>query len=96
MAQYYLSSDAAEDIERLFLSLGIELFGAQQATKYIDGLEKRLEHIANSPVVYPDVAHIRSGYRRSVYGVHSIYFREIDGHSVEIVRIIGREGLQKI
>lgn len=95
MAQYYLSPDAAEDIERLFL-FGIERFGAQQATKYIDGLEKRLEHIANSPVVYPDVAHIRAGYRRSVYGVHSIYFREIGSHGVEIIRIIGREDLQNI
>ena len=52
--------------------------------------------IANSTVVYPDVAHISAGYRRTVYGVHFIYFREIGRHSVEIIRIIGREDLQNI
>lgn len=95
MAQYQLSPDAAEDIERLFL-FGIDRFGASQATKYLDGLETRLEHIASSPATYPDVAHIRAGYRRSVYGVHSIYFRELDNHSVEITRIIGREHLESL
>ena len=41
MPAYQLTPDAAEDIERLFL-FGIERFGVKQATKYIDGLEKRL------------------------------------------------------
>ena len=90
MAHYKLSPDAAEDIERLFL-FGIEYFGTVQATTYLDGLELRLTKIGQTPTIYPQVTHIRAGYRRSVYGVHSIYYREVDIDTVEIIRIIGRE-----
>jgi toxin ParE1/3/4 len=92
MSQYKLSPDAAEDIERIFL-FGIERFGAILATKYLDGLEMRLAQIAQVPATYPEVSQIRVGYRRSVYGVHSIYYRELDNNTVEITRVIGREHL---
>ncbi|HCB16062.1 MAG TPA: type II toxin-antitoxin system RelE/ParE family toxin [Alteromonas sp.] len=95
MPAYQLTPDAAEDIERLFL-FGIERFGVKQATKYIDGLEKRLVDIAKSPETYPSVEQIRINYRRSVYGVHSIFYRVIDSHSVEITRVIGREHLDSL
>ena len=36
------------------------------------------------------VQHIRKGYRRSVCGVHSIYYR-IEEEEVIIVRILGRQ-----
>ncbi|MBL52980.1 MULTISPECIES: type II toxin-antitoxin system RelE/ParE family toxin [Marisediminitalea] len=95
MPRYQLTPDAAEDIERLFL-FGIERFGVQQATKYLDGLQLRLLQIAESPQTYPMVEHIRTGYRRSVYGVHAIYFRTIDEEAVEISRVIGRELLDAL
>lgn len=95
MHYYQLTPDAAEDIERLFL-FGIERFGVKQATKYIDGLKLRLQHIAESPKTYPLVEHIRIGYRRSVYGVHAIYYRAIDNEAVEITRVIGREHLDAL
>ena len=69
MAEYKLSQDASDDIERLFL-FGIDRFGVNQATKYLGGLEIRLDQMAHSSATYPKVSHIRLGYRRSVFGVH--------------------------
>ena len=37
--------------------------------------------------------HIRSGYRRSVYGVHSIYYRA-EAAGILIVRVLGRQNPQ--
>ncbi len=46
-------------------------------------------------MLYPAVDHIRVGYRRSVCGAHSIYYR-IEGEGVEIIRIIGRQDLNRV
>jgi len=89
MAAYSLSQLAEEDVRRLY-RYGIEKFGLIQADSYFDGLFARFDAIAESPALYPKVDHIRPGYRRSVYGVHSIYYRAA-GTAVEIMRVLGRE-----
>lgn len=45
--------------------------------------------IADQPYLFPSVDFIREGYRRSVCGADSIYFR-IENNAVEIMAIIGR------
>lgn len=85
MAAYSLSQLAEDDIPRLY-RYGIERFGLVQAESYFDGLFARFDAIAESPMLYPQVDHIRPGYRRSVYGVHSIYDREA-GSAVEVMRV---------
>ncbi len=52
----------------------------------------QFELIANQPFLFPSVDFIRKGYRRSVCGADSIYFR-IENDTVEIVSIIGRQDL---
>lgn len=89
MAGYSLSLLAEEDIRRLY-RYGIERFGLVRADSYFDGLFARFDAIAESLALYPKVDHIRPGYRRSVYGAHSIYYRA-SGTAVEIMRILGRE-----
>ena len=89
MEPYRLNEKADDDLDRLFES-GIDEFGLDQATIYMKGLIERLEEIAEHPRQYREVKEIREGYRRSVYRVHSIYYR-IDGDIVEIMRILGRE-----
>ena len=89
MAAYSLSQLAEEDIRRLY-RYGIERFGLVQADRYFDGLFARFDAIAESPMLYPQVDHIRPGYRRSVYGAHSIYYRA-SGTAVEIMRVLSRE-----
>ena len=72
MASYKLSADAEEDIRRLY-RYGIQNFGLAQADTYFDGLFARFDQIAEEPFLYRAVDEIRKGYRRSVYGAHSIY-----------------------
>lgn len=89
MPSYKLSPNAEADLDRIF-DFGIDTFGLDQAIAYMGKLKNRFEDIAESPFHYPSVEHIRVGYRRSVCGVHSIYFR-IHSGEVEIMRLINRE-----
>jgi toxin ParE1/3/4 len=89
MASYSLSKDAEADVRRLYRH-GIEHFGLAQADGYFDGLFERFDQIAARPQMYPAVDEIRQGYRRSVYGAHSIYYR-VSNNQVEIMRVLGRE-----
>lgn len=89
MGTYRLSKAADKDFELIF-DYGIDQFGLDQAYKYQGKLVRRFEAIAESPYQYPSVEYIRPGYRRSICGVHAIYYR-IRGEMVEIVRILGRQ-----
>lgn len=89
MASYRLREKAIEDLDLLY-EFGILTFGLQQADSYYDGLIARFQEIADNPLFYPTVDHIRAGYRLSIYGVHSIYFY-IKEDYVEIVRVLGRQ-----
>jgi len=66
------------------------MFGVALARQYRDGLKKRFLQIQDTPLLYPEVGHIRAGYRRSVFKSHSIYYR-IDDEGVTIIRVLGRE-----
>lgn len=50
--------------------------------------------LADQPLLYPAVDHLREGYRRSVCGVHSIFYR-IDGKNVKIIRVLKNQDLEK-
>jgi toxin ParE1/3/4 len=90
MANYDLSEEAEADLDRLY-EHGILNFGLRQANQYYDGLISRFDEIAQNPFLYRAVGHIRAGYRLSVYGVNSIYYRIQADRSVFIVRILGRQ-----
>lgn len=89
MAPYKLTRAADQDFERIF-EFGIDQFGLAQALEYQNGMIHRFEELAAQPQYYQAVDHIRQGYRRCVYQVHSIYYT-IDRDFVLIVRILGRE-----
>lgn len=93
MLNYKLAPEAEADLERIF-DFGIDTFGLQQAIKYIGKLKGRFDEIANNPLVFPEVGHIRKGYRRSVCGVHSIYYR-INPDVIEIMRLLHKEGIEQ-
>lgn len=92
--KYGLNQRAEEDIRRLY-RYGIETFGLQRADIYFDGLFARFDAIAENPAFYPRVDDIRPGYRRSVYGVHSIYYL-VNESGAAIMRIMGREDTQAL
>lgn len=91
MAKYRLSSAADKDFEQLF-EYGIDNFGLVQAKSYIDGLIIQFQSIAEYPLHYQAVDHIRKGYRRSVYGKHAIYF-VVSNDCVDVMRILRAENL---
>jgi toxin ParE1/3/4 len=90
---YRLSKAAEEDLIGIAL-YGDEHFGTAQSNRYRDKLGQRLSALAEQPLHYPAVDHLREGYRRSVCGVHSIFYR-IDGNVVEIIRILKSQDPQK-
>lgn len=89
MHEYRLSELAAQDLFDIAL-YGMEHFGLEASFNYRDMLKERLERVAEHPERYPLVEHIRRGYRRTVCGVHSIYYR-IEADEVVIIRILGRQ-----
>lgn len=89
MANYRLSQAADEDFENIF-DYGIDTFGLEQATVYQTGMKMRFDEMAAHPMRYNAVDHIKKGYRRSVFGVHSIYYK-IEKEGIQIVRILGRQ-----
>lgn len=91
MANYKLSSAADKDFEQLF-EYGIDNFGLSKAKSYVDGLIIKFQAIAENPLHYQVVDYIRSGYRRSVYGKHAIYYI-ISNDCVDIMRILRAESL---
>jgi toxin ParE1/3/4 len=94
MASYRLTSRADEDLSRLY-EYGIMHYGLERADRYYNGLIARFEELAENPHLWQAVDHIRLGYRRSVYGRHSIYYR-IDPNEIVIVRILGRQDPQQL
>jgi len=76
MSQYTLSEDADNDFEAIF-EYGLDTFGRNAA-------------VAAFPLHYQAVDHIKKGYRRSIHGAHTIYYR-IDGEDITIIRILGRQ-----
>jgi toxin ParE1/3/4 len=93
VGRYRLSKSAEEDLIGIAL-FGNEKFGIAQSNRYRDQLERRFSVLAEQPLLYPAVDHLREGYRRSVCGVHSIFYR-IDGNVVEIIRILKNQDPQK-
>jgi toxin ParE1/3/4 len=89
MASYRISEDAKTDLGRIYRH-GIHEYGEAEADRYFDAFFNRFEELAAQPCLYPAVDEIRPGYRRSVCGVHSIYYRVIDD-VVESMRIPGRQ-----
>jgi len=91
VARYELTTAADQDFENIF-EFGIDTFGVAQALSYQNGMKLRFVKLAEQPKLYPAVDHIRAGYRRSVYGSHSIYYC-VESQGVVIVRILGQQDL---
>ena len=88
-AELRLAPAAEQDLINIAL-YGMERFGIDQSERYRDQLKRRFLELTEAPLMYPAVDDIREGYRRSVCGVHSIYYR-LHTDYVEIMRVLGRQ-----
>ena len=93
MASYRVSEEANADLKRIYRR-GVREYGEAQADRYFDAFFDRFEELAAQPRSYPAVDDIRPGYRRSVCGVDSIYYRVVDD-VVEIMRILGQQDVDE-
>ena len=89
MASYKISQKARADLKRIWL-YGVYTYGVNRADQYHEGLLNRFSLIAEQPFMFQSVDEIRAGYRRSVFGHDSIYYR-IQDDVVEIMTVLGRQ-----
>ena len=86
---YRLTLAAKEDLINI-ARYGDANFGIEASNRFRTKLEARFQELAEHPMRYSEVNYIREGYRRSVFGVHSIYYVP-DDDGVLIVRVLGRQ-----
>ena len=91
MGTYRLTEDAKADLIRIY-QRGVQEFGEVRADEYFNAFFERFSFLAEQPLAYPAVDDIRPGYRRSLCGTDSIYYR-VRGEVVEIMAIIGQQDL---
>jgi len=91
MAKYKLSNEAKNDLIRIH-HYGIEKFGITQADKYFESFFEYFDIISERPFSFESVDYIKTGYRRCVCGIDSIYYK-INENIVEIMAIVGRQDL---
>ncbi len=92
MANYKLTKEARSDLQDIY-RYGVHKHGQRQADEYYDGLIDQFQYIADNPVLYPAVDHIRHGYRRCVYGKHSVLYR-LGDEAVEIMTIFRSQDIK--
>jgi toxin ParE1/3/4 len=63
-----------------------------KADAYYNAFFDRFEFLAEQPLSYPAVDGFRAGYRRSLCGADSIYYR-VQGEVVDIMAIIGQQDI---
>ena len=93
MPDYRFSKSAKNDLLEI-AQYGDQHFGTEESDRYRDQIKQRFSLLAQQPLLYPAVDHICKGYRRTVCGVHSIYYR-IESGTVEIMRILKHQDLAK-
>jgi toxin ParE1/3/4 len=93
MIGYRLSNEARSDLIEL-ARYGDERFGTVQSDRYREQIKRHFELLARQPLLFPAVDHIRTGYRRSLCGVHAVYYR-LTEEGVEIMRLIGRQDIAR-
>lgn len=95
MAKYKLSNQAREDLIRIH-QYGVKNFGEAQADLYFNNFFDFFKIIAEKPLTFEAVDYIKSGYRRGVCGVDSIFYRIKENGVVEIMAIVGRQDINLI
>ena len=88
----FLSEEAKSDLIRIH-QYGVHTFGEAQADQDYFGFFERFEKIAKNPYQYPE-ANERQAYRKSIYGVDSIYY-QVEVNTTIIVRILGRQDIDE-
>ena len=88
---YLISKEAKDDLKRIY-HFGYLEFDEQQTDDYFHRFFAAFQKMANNPLHYESVDHIRLGYRRYPYNSDTIYYR-LNNTKVEIMAILGGQDL---
>jgi len=83
---YSLTRAATEDIKQIYLH-GLGQFGALQADRYLDLLEKTFEFLADHPKAARIRAELKSDIRFHPLRSHVVMYRINDGGEILIIRV---------
>jgi len=90
-----LVSGVAEKHLSEIYEYGVLQWGEQRADQYYEALLSHFNLLCKNPFLYAAVDDVRPGYRRSVCGSHSIYYRVVVD-LIEIMAVLGRQDIQDI
>jgi len=86
MGNYILSSAADKDVDRIY-NFTVKKFGINQARKYLFGLEKHLELLAQNPYIGISINKAKHNYLLSLYVSHTILYKVID-EGIYLARVL--------
>lgn len=82
-----LKHEAVEDMVEIY-KYSVVAFGERKADEYYEGLDKRLNELANGEVIVSyDYSFVSAGLRRVNYKSHSVYYR-VEAESVIVSRVL--------
>jgi len=87
-----IAGAAADDLSSIY-EYGVLQWGERRADEYYDALLSHFGLLCENPFLYAAIDDVRPGYRRSVCGVHGIYYRVI-ADRVEIMAVLGRQDIE--
>ena len=83
---YILSKEADNDLQEIY-DYTVEKFGADQAIKYLVGLEELFFVLCAHPHTGRMRNEIRKGVRSCSYASHIVFYRVVERH-IRIVRVL--------
>ena len=86
MPTYKFSKRSEVDLETIVRHT-LDNWGDEQVTRYIDGLEKRVQSLADAPSLGKLHDDLSIGLRGFVYQSHMIYYVEAE-HGITVVRVL--------
>lgn len=89
MYKLVLTSEAESDLEAIYRD-GYQKWGEAQADQYYDAILDHFNILCENPYLFRAVDEIRVGYRRSICGKHSIFYR-VSEDAVEIMGLVRSE-----
>jgi toxin ParE1/3/4 len=77
---------ARDDLLRIWLYTA-EVWGVEQADRYLDQLEAGFDRLRENPFLGADYSVVRAGYRRLAVERHRVFYF-VSGKRIEIVRVL--------
>ena len=87
MSNYQISEAALYDIRRIW-DYTLETWSEEQAERYYNLLLDEIGYVADNFESGKNMDHIKIGYRSSKVKSHLIFYKRVDDHLIEIVRIL--------